>query len=578
MAGALLFDIGVIIIFATFFAFIARFLKQPSIPVYMLAGVFLGPIGLGIITSGDIISVLSELGVIFLLFIVGMEIDIKKLKNVGSFVIYGGSLQVILTFVIAYFFSQFIGFTIIESIVLGMILSLSSTMVVVKLLSDMRLLETLESRIMIGILLIQDIFAILGTSLILGFNSTNSFQFVYTFIYGFGLLLLALFFKFHIFPKVFSYANKSTELLFLTALSSCFFFIGLSEMIGFPMAIGAFIGGLSLAAYPYDLEIISKMSSLRDFFAVLFFVSLGMQIVPSGIMGLFWPIVALILFILIVKPLIIFIIAMKFGYSFRTAFITSVSLSQISEFSLILAGIAVVQGLIPSTLFSITAIVAIVTISVSAYMIRYGNFLFDLLSKIGISDYFDNFFKIKTNDIVESKDISGHTVLIGCHLFGSGILEKLKSLGKDIIVLDYNPEIVQHLSKENHETLKNHKMYVLYGDVRNKEVIEKLNFDSAKFVVSTTPYFEDNKFILVAVKSKSKETVVFLTAITIEDSLKLYELGADYVIIPKFLGKEKVNEHIDEIFASKEGLFNQAKNIKSRHLKKLDTAKCYFDS
>ena len=256
------FDIGLVIIVATLFAFIARFFKQPLIPAYILTGLIIGPF-LGLITNTEIIATLSEIGIAFLLFIVGLEIDFRKLANVGAISTIGGLIQVLLVFTISFIIALFLGFVQIEAVYLALVIAFSSTMIVLKLLSDKREIDTLHGKIIIGFLLMQDIIAIFVLSILTALNEFSFLTLFYSIIKGVIVFLIAVFAGKYIFPTIFTFSAKSQELLFITAIAVSFLFSIFFNYIGFSIAIGAFVAGITLANLPYNLEIIGKIMPLR---------------------------------------------------------------------------------------------------------------------------------------------------------------------------------------------------------------------------------------------------------------------------------------------------------------------------
>src|SRR3989338_4498064 len=246
------FDIGIIVIVSTVFAYAARLLKQPLIPAYVIAGIVLGPY-LGFITNTEVINNLSEIGIAFLLFIVGLEIDVRKLKDVGLVASLGGVLQIAAVFALAFAASVLMGFFALESAYLGLIIAFSSTMVVVKLLSDKREVDTLHGRIIIGILLLQDIFAIFALS-ILSNEIFSASALALSLMKGAVVILVSLFAGRFVLPSLFKFAAASQELLFIASIGVAFLFSMLASSIGFSIAVGAFIAGITLNL-PYNIEI-----------------------------------------------------------------------------------------------------------------------------------------------------------------------------------------------------------------------------------------------------------------------------------------------------------------------------------
>ena len=320
------FDIGLIIIVATIVGYLARLLKQPLIPAYILTGLIIGPI-LGLVEDSNVILTLSEIGIAFLLFVVGLELNLKKLKDVASIAIFGGLMQFILLFISGFLIAIILGFVKTESVYIALIVAFSSTMVVVKILSDKRELDTLHGRIIIGFLLMQDLIAIIALSILTTLNNFSMAILVIALLKGIILLSVAVIASKFILPSLFRFAAKSQELLFLMALTTCFSFCIFANYIGqimmyffslpffenvilgnvlellkpgFSIAIGAFIAGVSIANLPYNVEIIGKVKPLKDFFATIFFVSLGLELLLGEMHTILVPLIIFTLFVIIV--------------------------------------------------------------------------------------------------------------------------------------------------------------------------------------------------------------------------------------------------------------------------------------
>jgi len=528
MAQNIFFDIGIIVIISTLLAFIARMLKQPLIPAYVIAGIILGPY-LGFITNLDIISNLSEIGIAFLLFIVGLEIDIKKLKDVGLVASLGGIIQIISVFGVAYLASVYMGFVPAESAYLGLIIALSSTMVVVKLLSDKREVDTLHGRIIIGILLMQDIFAILALS-ILSQSTFSAAALASALLKGIFVIIVSLAAGKFVLPEVFKFAASSTELLFITSIAVAFIFSIFAGYMGFSIAVGAFIAGIILNV-PYNIEIIGKIKPLRDFFSVLFFVSLGMQLSLSSLNYILIPLIIFTLLVVIFKPIVVMAICSLFGYSSKTSFMSSISIGQVSEFSLILAAQGLALGIISQSTFSMTILLSVATIVLTTYCISYSGGIYRNISPIlSVFGRMNN--KSKSLEYIP-KEMKNFVLLCGYNRIGYSIVKRLREMKKSIIVIDYNPATIRKLISE--------KVPCLYGDVNDSEVLEKVNMKSASMVISTVPDKGDSLFLLHSAKKSGYKATIFVTASQIDEALELYDAGADYVILPHFLGGEHVS-------------------------------------
>ena len=535
---AIFFQIGVMIVLATVGAYFARILKQPLIPAYILAGIILGP-GFHLIQNSEVIKSFEVTGIAFLLFIVGLELSFKHLRDVGKIGFIGGSIQVLLLFAVGFMLAHALGFIGIEAAYVGLIVAFSSTMIVIKLLSDKKELMTLHGKMIIGILLMQDILAIFALTALSsvhdGFNSATLF---YAFIQAGAILALAYGASRWVFPLMFKYAARSQELFFLLALSVCFIFSIVFSYLGFSIAIGAFVAGVALANLTYNVEIIAKVKSLKDFFSTLFFVSLGLGITIPDLRGILKPLILLTLVVILVKPLVVMFLCSFFGYTKKVSFLTALSLAQVSEFSIIIATLGLELGHISQNLFTITVLLIIITLILTAYFIKFDFLLYSFFSRW--LNVFDLMSTGKHLQYLPQKqqDLDYDVILVGYDRIGYNVLKSLERLKQSFIVIDYNPDLIKRLVSR--------KIPCIYGDIGDDEIMERLNFKHAKLVISTIPTMEDNKRITKHLRAVNKKAVLFVTANVIEEAMELYKLGADYVVLPHFLGGERVSTLVEE--------------------------------
>ena len=533
----LLIDLGLIILCATVLANLSKLFKQPLILGYVIAGILIGPSFLGLLSNGALIAGLSELGIAFLLFIVGLELNPRKLKQVGSVVTVTATVCVSLMALAGYFVASRY-FEFVPSLYLGLILAFSSTMIVIKLISDAGRLNTLHGRLILGILLMQDILVILALPMLKGL-SEFSYQFIaISLLKGLVLFLLAYLMGRYLLNKLLEFTASQSELLFVTALGICFIFIGLAHYFSFSIAIGAFLAGLAISSSPYSTEVVGRIVSLKDFFIVLFFVSLGSQLTKFNILEHWQLLLILIGLVVVLKPLIFFVMLKLFKQSNRTAFSTSFSLAQISEFSLIIAAQGLALGQLSSDLFSIVILLAIITITLTPYLISFNHSLFNM-----VSDKIEGLDRRIRNDHLEHlpKEMKDHIVVIGAHRMGGRIIETLRKKKANFAVLDFNPEIVKKLIKQ--------KVHVMYGDYGNIHVLEALRLEEARMVVCTVNDVSDNLLLLNFAREKNKNIAVILTAKTTPDALLFYRNGANFVIYPAALSGQKVSDlltHLDK--------------------------------
>ncbi|RLG21652.1 hypothetical protein DRN74_01990 [Candidatus Micrarchaeota archaeon] len=555
-----LFDISIIIVIATIFAYFTRLLRQPLILGYILAGVFIGPLGLGIVTNSAEMVALSELGIAFLLFGAALEIDISKLKGVANVSVLAGLLQVGLTIVFGFLASMFLGLDIISATYVSVILAFSSTMVVVKLLTDNFAINSLHGRLMIGLLVVQDILAIVAISFLDNLGKPLSMALLYQIILnGLGLLALAVLINKLVLVSLLRRVAKSQELFFLTVVSTCFVFMGFSYSLGFSIAIGAFIAGISLSMFRYNVEISGEVRSLRNFFSTLFFVSLGMQLTTIGRAEV--SMLLLFLFIAIfVKPLIISLVYLLLGYGGKLSLRIGLSLAQVSEFSFIIAAAGVSSGQLSPELFSVVTTVIIVSVLLTPYLFRYHSFIYDILwafeqiSNISVPLFFRRRIRRHTreHELLPRKSI----VLIGCDKMGERILNELGDT-KKLLVVDYNPDVIENLSRRN--------IYSIYGDAYSDAVIKRMNVETVKVFISTIPDSQITAALIKRIKKLNPKVAFLARANFTDDAIDLYKAGADMVIMPDIVAGQRMAEYIRLLHRNPQKI----QEIKKRHLEYL---------
>ncbi len=555
-SNSLLTEIGIILIFATILAFVVRAFKQPLVPAYILAGLILGPLGLGIVKDPESIRILSEFGIAFLLFAVGLEIDIKKLKDIGWTASLGGLLQVAFVFFAGFVISGKLGFTQFESIIIGLVLAFSSTMVVVKLLSDSEQIDTLHGRIVLGILLVQDLIIIIVLSILTASVAVSLGLILTAILRGLILFVVAFLLGKYVFPSLFNFAARSKELLFLASLTVLFLFAIFAYYLSFSVAIGAFIAGLALASLPYHHDVVGRIDPLKAFFATIFFTSLGMQLTTIStdfMLKSLW----LILAVIILKPIIVYLIVAIFGYEKRTSFFSGLSLGQTSEFSLILIVMPVVLGAISQEVFSIIILITIITMILTSYLLefKYPIYLFfsPLLTVI------EKIIPTKRRELLEYTP-HGHKIdvmLIGKHRMGNIFFDALSKSKNKILVVDHNPDVIKRLLDA--------KIPCIYGNMSNREVLDRVNIKKIKTIISTVPSYQDTIYLIEYIRERNPKINVIVTANHVHQAKEFYSLGADYVILPHILSGEKVATMLKKALRDKK-YFQKTKNNHIKHL------------
>ena len=546
-------ELSIILAITLLISSILRLLKQPLIIGYIIAGIIAGPSFLNILKQNNTLQIFSETGVAFLLFIVGLHLSPKIIKEVGKISLITGIGQIVFTSLISYFIAILLGFNSITSLYIAIALTFSSTIIIMKLLSDKGDLEKLYGKISIGFLLVQDLVAILILVIISSLSNSSSAANVIFLTLLKGLITLALIslITYFLFPRLGNFFANSQEFLFIFAIAWGLGLASLFSYIGLTIEVGSLIAGITLSVYPYSYEISSKLKPLRDFFIIFFFILLGSQMILAEITRQIIPAIIFSLFILIGNPLIIMILMGLLSYSKKTGFMAGLTVAQISEFALILIILGVKVGHLSKEIISFVTLIGLITIAGSTYLIIYSDYIYKYISK-----YLSIFERKNVKEkIVKNKKFD--YLLFGYNRIGFSILNSFKKITNNYAVIDYNPETINKLTKL--------KINCVYGDVDDIEFLQELNLENVKLVVSTIPEIETNFLLLNKVREKNKNVIVIVTARQIQDAFLLYEKGADYVILPHFLGGEYIAKLIEKSKNNK--LYY--KNEKRKHIQHL---------
>jgi len=503
-------------------------LKQPLIIGYIIAGILTGPLFLDLIRQSETFSVFSEIGIAFLLFMVGMHLSPKVIKDVGKISLITGLGQIVFTSLIGYFIAIAFGFSPVSAIYIAVALTFSSTIIIMKLLSDKDALEKLYGKVSIGFLLVQDLVAMIILIVLSAFASGgNASGVLISILLKTGLVFALLFpFSIYVLPKLSDFFAKSSEFLFIFAISWGLGFSALFAFLGLSIEVGALIAGILLSMSPYSYEISSRLKILRDFFIISFFLTLGSQMIFSDISGLIVPAIIFSLFILIGNPIIVMVLMGYMGYSKKTGFMAGLTVAQISEFSLILIALGVKMGQLPQQILSFVTIIGLITIAGSTYMIIYSDQIFNRIALLL------SIFEKKTLKEKEILNKKYKYILFGENRIGFSIMKSFVKSKKEYLIVDFNPERVKKLRSK--------KLNCIYGDISNLGLIEEIDFGSVELVVSTIPDKEINMGLLSNLRAKKTDIKIIVTSSNTTDALELYGAGADYVILPHFLGGEYV--------------------------------------
>lgn len=560
-------NVGIAILSATIMAYIGHIIKQPLLLSYILAGVVIGPlVGFGFVKDINDVETISHFGLILLLFLIGLEIDIKKLKEAGKSMIISGFLQFPITAIIGVGFFLLIGYNLIgqkyDLFYLSACCALSSTAIVVKLLYGKFEIDTLAGRITLGILVFQDIWAIILLGIQPNLTNPEILQILLSFLKGFLLIFFSMITSKYILPKLFKSIAKVPELVLVSSLAWCFLVCGLAYYSNLSIEMGALIAGVSISTFPYNLDVIAKVVNIRDFFVTLFFVSLGMQI-PNPFNDLSILITASVAsaFLIISRIIVIFPILYFLKNGLRISLLTSINLSQLSEFSLVIAALGVSAGHISRDTLSVIIFIFVITSITSTYMIKYNDFIQKKLAlifkKIGFKSFKDTaVIKEEEEKLSSEKDIA----ILGFHRTASSLLYEIInnerfskiSLKDKLVVVDFNPEVYQSL-----QTIG---IKVIYGDISHLDTLIHAGIKNAKVVISTIPdtilVGTNNLKLIKHARNICPEAKIIVTAESIERALNMYAEGADYVIIPRILSAQNIMSVVEMILKNKENELN----------------------
>lgn len=531
-------EIGLLIGVAAVISLLMRFLRQPLIVGHIVTGFLVGRFALGLFQSMETLELFSELGISFLLFSVGLSLNPKLLRDYGWVSIVTGFGQVILTGGIGILLCMFLGFGWVTSLYVGIALAFSSTVIVLKLLADKGDLDKLYVKLSIGSLLLQDLIAIVLLFAIPFATGSqgNGTDLIRMLALGIGAGLGVFLFSHYVIRRLHQYLTRSQELLFLFATGWGICVSALFAGIGFSLEGGALIAGVALSTLPSRHEMGARLAPLRDFFIVAFFILLGTRMVVSDFGEILVPAIVLSVFVLIGNPLLQLIVMGVLGYRKKTSFQTGMMAAQISEFSLILVALGVTLNQVAPSVLSMVTLVGIITIFISSYLILYSDKIYER-----VSPYLRFFERGRARD----QDIPSENypvILIGGGLVGFEFIEYFNRQGSRFLVLDHDPEVIAGLARDgvNHE----------YGDAYDPDLLDELKVSAAELVVSTVPDLETNLVLLASAKRRDTGPIVMIVAHRISHALELYEAGADYVILPHFLGGAYAASLVGDLTAS----------------------------
>ncbi|WP_315703735.1 MULTISPECIES: cation:proton antiporter [unclassified Bradyrhizobium] len=531
-------DITLSILFAWGLGLAAQFSRQPSILAYLIAGFVIGPFGTGWVKSQESISVISELGLIFMLFMIGLEIDLKKIIRAGPVILLAGGVQIIGGALLGLLFFIAIGMGLGEghydALYLSVACALSSTVIIVKVLYEKRELDTLPGRITLGVLVLQDVFAILFLAVQPSLDNLQIGVVLLSFARAGTLVAIALLLSRYVLPQLFHRVARSPELILLGALAWCFLIGEIAERLHLSREMGSLVAGVSLSTFPYALDVTAKVTTLRDFFITLFFVALGMTI-PVPNMSVVGLALVVALFTVASRLLSTFAPLYLMRQGLRASLLPALNLAQISEFSLVIIQTGVAAGHLRGATSNAASFAFVVLAVLSTFVIVRSDPIvrrtIPLLKRLGLRD-------LDHAQDHETGDEAGHgngrpIVILGFYRTASALLAEIErnqpALLEQIGVIDFNPLVFRTLSERG--------IQVTYGDISNADTLVHAGVGKAELIILSVPDSllkgASNEKLVRHVRSINRTAKIVATADLLADVNDLYDAGADYVALPR---------------------------------------------
>jgi len=549
---ALTVDLAIILLSATVVGFVAKRTGQPTIIAYIVAGVLLGPAALGIVEVGELTETLSELGLAFLLFLLGIKMRIEEIRHVLAPIVRISIPQMIAVALVGGGISLALGFTPVESLLIGLAVMYSSTAVVIKMLTDKDEATSLHGKIDVGVLLVQDIVVVIILAVLAAGRPDSAAEVATTLAVVLTLVAIitvaAIAASQYLLPRVFRRIADDKEVFFLVAISWAFLFVFVSENVNLFLApfgieaylsieMGAFLAGLAIAQLPYSKELQDRVNPLTDLFVMVFFVSVALDLEANELL-FYWEEALLAALVLMPAKLVIFFLLIdRQGFDLETTFLGSVNMMQISEFGIIVGVAAQQGGFIGVEVLGFLTLLALVTMSVSVYFIEYNSRLFELarpyLSRWDTESEFEG----------GRKEYRDHAVVIGYDEVTKNALPLLAEHYEDVVVVDRRADHVETLDSEGYDAV--------YGDFRSATIRKDVALKKAEFVLSSSVQLEVNKALLEEVGG---DATVILEAERTEDARELYERGAHYVIVSGRLAADRLADYLEAYLLGNEAL------------------------
>ncbi|WP_226042569.1 cation:proton antiporter [Natrinema sp. DC36] len=532
-------DFAVIIITAVLLSYLARLTGQPTIVAYIFTGLVLGPVFLDVVSQSELVVLMSELGLGFLLFLIGMKMRIDDIREILRPIINIAIWQTILQTALAFVVAFALGFTLLETTVIALATVFGATPIIVKLLSDKDELATLPGKIDVGVLIIQDIYLVILLAVLSAESLSNPQEIAVSvgtilLLMG-GVGIISYLSARYLLPSLFRAVAEDRRAFFIVGIAWAFVFILGTEQLNLSLEVGAFLAGLSLAQVPYTSELTERVRPITDFFMVVFFTSIGLQLAADSLLAYWVEALIASAALMVGNFLIIFYLIDREQFTPETSFIGSLNMAQVSEFSLVVGALAVTRGFIDASILGYLSLMAIVTMSLSTYLINYNYQIYER-----VKPYLARFESEEKRD-VDLHVYQDHAVVVGYDEIIRTALPLLQEHFGDVVVVDRNPAHAEVHQSADYE--------YIYGDFKHGEIRSGAGLKRAAFVLSSTVEPDINRILLEEI---GDDTVVFAEAESTEDAADLYDRGAHYVILSTALTSEKLTDHLRLYFNESE--------------------------
>lgn len=508
---------------------ISLWLRQPVLIAYIVIGIVAGPAVLGVVTAHDQIDLLAQVGVAMLLFVVGLKLDLQHIRHIGPVALATGLGQLAFTIIIGFLLILAMGKDWVEALYVAVALTFSSTIIIVKLLSDKREIDSLHGRIAVGFLIVQDLAVVVAMMVMSALRGDSGEAALLPLLGSLGLRIgvavvgMYLLMR-YILPRIVDRMAQSQELLLIFAIAWGTGLAALGEWAGFSKEAGAFLAGFSLASTHYRDAINARLTGIRDFLLLFFFIDLGSKLDFSTLGGEVWPAIGLSLFVLIGNPLIVLAIMGYMGYRKRTGFLCGLTVAQISEFSIIFVAMGITLGHIDNSALGLTTLVGLITIALSTYMILYSHPLYEKLAPwLGAFERKRPFREMAVAK--ERHDLREADVIVfGLGRYGSRLALGLKEAELKVLGVEFDPEVARDMRRQG--------LPVRYGDGVASEFLESLPLKDTRWVVSTLPDMASNRDLLRGLRDLNFTGEVAIVAREELDGVALKKLGAPTILYP----------------------------------------------